>query len=99
MRGVDDAGAGTRSVVTVPAGFFITCNGAVYALYAEQADVQAQTVTRQPGSVQRAKANEELLGPLVEEERAVSITTSMLQDRIPASFTRDRKSTRLNFSH
>src|SRR3546814_10710512 len=40
-----------------------------------------------PGSVQRAKANEELLGPLVEEERAVSITLSMLQDRIPASFT------------
>jgi conjugal transfer pilus assembly protein TraK len=41
----------------------------------------------QPGASQRARANEDLLGPLVEEERAVSITLSMLQDRIPASFT------------
>src|SRR3546814_5237836 len=31
--------------------------------------------------------NEELLGPLVEEERAVSVTLAMLQDRVPASFT------------
>jgi conjugal transfer pilus assembly protein TraK len=28
-----------------------------------------------------------LLGPLVEEERAVSITLAILQDRVPASFT------------
>ena len=77
----------TRSFVTVPSEFFITCNGAVYALYAEPSDIPAQTVMLQPGAPQRARANEELLGPLVEEERAVSITLSMLQDRIPASFT------------
>ncbi len=87
VRETDDAGAVTRSFVTVPSEFFITCNGAVYALYAEPSDIPAQTVMLQPGSVQRAKANEELLGPLVEEERAVSITLSLLQDRIPASFT------------
>jgi conjugal transfer pilus assembly protein TraK len=87
VREIDDAGAVTRTFVTVPSEFFITCNGAVYALYAEPSDIPAQTVMLQPGSVQRAKANEELLGPLVEEERAVSITLSMLQDRIPASFT------------
>lgn len=87
VKEVDDAGAVTRSYVTVPSEFFITCNGAVYPLYAEPADVPAQTVMLQPGVTQRARANEELLGPLVEEERAVSVTLSMLQDRIPASFT------------
>jgi len=87
MKEIDDAGAVTRSFVTVPSEFFITCNGAVYPLYAEPSDIPAQTVMLQPGAPQRARANEELLGPLVEEERAVSITLSMLQDRIPASFT------------
>ena len=87
VREIDDAGAVTRTFVTVPSEFFITCNGAVYPLYAEPADIPAQTVMLQPGVTQRARANEELLGPLVEEERAVSITLSMLQDRIPASFT------------
>lgn len=87
VREIDDAGAVTRTFVTVPSEFFITCNGSVYALYAEPSDIPAQTVTLQAGTTQRARANEELLGPLVEEERAVSITLSMLQDRIPASFT------------
>ncbi len=87
VKEVDDAGAVTRSYVTVPSEFFITCNGAVYALYAEPSDIPAATVMLQPGTAQRARANEELLGPLVEEERAVSITLSMLQDRIPGSFT------------
>ncbi|ETI59462.1 hypothetical protein C100_21100 [Sphingobium sp. C100] len=87
VREVDDAGAVTRSFVTVPSEFFISCNGAVYALYAEPSDIPAQTVTLQADASQRARANEDLLGPLVEEERAVSITLSMLQDRVPASFT------------
>ena len=87
VREIDDAGAVTRTFVTVPSEFFITCNGAVFALYAEQSDIPAQTVTLQPGGAQRAQANAQQLGPLVEEERAVSITLSMLQDRIPASFT------------
>src|SRR3546814_12721041 len=75
--------------------FFINCNGAIYPLYAEPAEIPAQTVTLTPGRPQLARANEELLGPLVEEERAVSVTLAMLQDRVPA----DRKSTRLNSSH
>lgn len=87
VREIDDAGALTRTYVTVPSEFFITCNGAVYPLYAEPSDIAAQTVMLQPGAPQRARANEELLGPLVEEERAVSITLAMLQDRIPGSFT------------
>ncbi|SNS67675.1 conjugal transfer pilus assembly protein TraK [Sphingomonas laterariae] len=87
VREIDDAGAVTRTFVTVPSEFFISCNGAVYALYAEPSDIPAQTVMLQPGTSQRARANEDLLGPLVEEERAVSITLSMLQDRIPGSFT------------
>lgn len=86
VKEVEDAGATTRSFVTTPSEFFIACNGAIYPLYAEPWDIPAQTVTLAPGSVQRARANEELMGPLVEEERAVSITLSMLQDRVPASF-------------
>jgi len=76
----------TRSYVTTPSEFFISCNGAIYPLYAEPADIPAQTITLSPGRPQRAQANEELLGPLVEEERAISITLAMLRDRVPASF-------------
>ena len=91
VREVDDpniAGpeARTRSYVTTPAEFFIACNDAIYPLYAEPADIPAQTVILAPGAQQRARANEALLGPLVEEERAVSIILSILQDRVPASF-------------
>ena len=87
VKEVDDAGTITRSFVTTASEFFVTCNGAIYPLYAEPSDIPAQTVTLVPGSTQRARANDELLGPLVEEERTVSITLAMLQDRIPASFT------------
>jgi conjugal transfer pilus assembly protein TraK len=87
VREIDDAGMVTRSFVTAPSEFFVTCNGAVYALYAEPSDLPAATVLLQPGASQRARANEDLLGPLVEEERAVSITLAMLQDRIPGSFS------------
>lgn len=83
----DDNGNVTSTYVTSPSEFFVSCNGAVYPLYAEPADVPAQTVVLAPGSAQRAKANADLLGPLADEERAVSITMAMLQDRVPASFT------------
>src|SRR3546814_8778313 len=62
-------------------------NGAIYPLYAEPADIPAQTVTLVPGATQRARANDALLGPLVEEERAVGIALAILQDRVPASFS------------
>jgi conjugal transfer pilus assembly protein TraK len=87
VREIDEAGMKTRSFVTVPAEFYVACNGAIYPLYAEPADIPAQTVTLVPGASQRAKSNDALLGPLVEEERAVSISLSLLQDRVPGSFT------------
>jgi conjugal transfer pilus assembly protein TraK len=87
VKETDDAGMVTRSYVTAPSEFFVACNGAIYPLYAEPSDIPAQTVTLVPGTAQRAKTNENLLGPLVEEDRAVSITLSMLQERVPASFT------------
>ncbi len=77
----------TRTYVTTPSEFFVSCNGAIYPLYAEPADIPAQTVTLVPGGAQRARANEALLGPLVEEERAVGIALAILQDRVPASFS------------
>ena len=83
----DDNGQITRSYVTSPSEFFVTCNGAIYPLYAEPSDIPAQTITLMPGARQRAQANEELLAPLVEEERAVSVTLSLFQDRVPASFS------------
>ena len=87
VREVEDMGMVTRSYVTTPSEFFIHCNGAVYPLYAEPADIPAQTVTLAPGRPQRSAANAELLGPLVEEERAISITLAVLQGRVPASFS------------
>lgn len=83
----DDAGAKTRTYVTTPSEFFVSCNGAIYPLYAEPSDIPAQTITLTPGSAQRARANDALLGPLVEEERAVGIALAILQDRVPASFS------------
>jgi conjugal transfer pilus assembly protein TraK len=87
VKETDDNGAVTRSFVTTPSEFFVSCNGAVYPLYAEPADIAAQTVVLAPGAAQRAKANADLMGPLADEERAVSITMALLQDRLPASFS------------
>lgn len=87
VRESDDSGQITRSYVTSPSEFFVTCNGAIYPLYAEPSDIPAQTITLMPGARQRAHANEDLLAPLAEEDRAVSITLSLLQDRVPASFS------------
>lgn len=94
VKEVSSDGEPTRTYVTTPSEFFVTCNGAVYPLYAEPSDIPAQTVVLVPGASQRAKANEALLGPLVEEERAVSITMALLQDRVPASFTEFAAATR-----
>lgn len=86
VQETEDQGAKTRSYVTAPSEFFVSCNGAIYPLYAEPSDIPAQTVSLVPGASQRARANEALLGPLVEEERAVGIALAILQDRVPASF-------------
>ena len=85
-KDTDDAFMTMRCYVTTPSEFFISCNGAIYPLYAEPSVIPAQTVTLAPGASQRVKANADLLGPLVEEDRAVSITLALLQDRVPASF-------------
>jgi conjugal transfer pilus assembly protein TraK len=82
----DGTGMVTRTYVTAPSEFFVSCNGANYPLYAEPADIPAQTVVLVQGAAQRARTNTDLLGPLVEEERAVSITLAILDDRVPASF-------------
>jgi conjugal transfer pilus assembly protein TraK len=85
--GVLGAATKTHTYVTTPTEFFVACNGAIYPLYAEPSDIPAQTVNLAPGAAQRARSNQALLGPLVEEERAVGIVLALLQDRVPASFT------------
>lgn len=86
VKELESEGAATRTYATAASEFFVSCNGAIYPLYAEPSDIPAQTVILVPGAPQRARANADLLGPLVEEERAVSITLSMLLDRVPESF-------------
>lgn len=83
----DDASFKTRTYVTSPAEFFVSCNDAIYPLYAEPSDIPAQTVNLVPGRSQRARANDVLLGPMAEEERAVGVALAILQDRVPASFS------------
>ena len=87
VREIESEGVATRTYATAPSEFFVTCNGAVYPLYVEPSDISAQTVILAPGVTQQAKANADLLAPLVEEERAVAITLSMLQDKVPATFS------------
>lgn len=87
VREVESEYVPTRTYATAPSEFFVRCNGSVYALYAEPSDIPAQTVSLLPGADQRARANADLLGPLVEEERAVSITLALLRDMVPASFS------------
>jgi conjugal transfer pilus assembly protein TraK len=87
VKEIESEGVATRTYATSPSEFFVSCNGAVYPLYAEPSEIAAQTVILAPGAAQRAQANADLLGPLVEEERAVSISLSLLQDRVPASFS------------
>jgi conjugal transfer pilus assembly protein TraK len=94
VKEIDTEGMATRTYPTAASEFFVSCNGAVYPLYAEPSDIPAQTIILVPGAAQRAQANADLLGPLVEEERAVSITLSMLQDRVPASFSEVAPATR-----
>jgi conjugal transfer pilus assembly protein TraK len=86
-REIDDGGQITRSYVTQPSEFFVHCNGATYPLYAEPAEIAAQTVVLVPGARQRAQANSALMAALADEDRAVSITMALLDDRIPASFS------------
>ncbi len=83
----DDASFKTRTYVTSPAEFFVSCNGAIYPLYAEPSDIPAQTVNLVPGQLQRARANDVLMGAMSAEERAVGVALAVLQDRIPASFS------------
>lgn len=86
-REIDEAGQVTRTYVTQPAEFFVTCNGATYPLYAEPAEIPAQTVLLVPGARQRAQANSDLLAALADEDRAVSVTMALLDDHVPATFS------------
>ena len=87
VKETEDAGRTTRTYVTAPSEFFVTCGGTVYSLYSQPADIPAQTVQLVPGASQKAKANEDLLAALPEEERGVSISLAVIQDNVPASFS------------
>ena len=76
-----------RQYVTVRSEFFVKCGGATYTLFAQPQDIPAQTVFLGGGETRAEKANVALFNPLSDEERAISITHSVLRDDPPSSFS------------
>lgn len=72
--------------VTIRSEFFFRCGGVTYSILAEPKKVASRSILLAAGTMHQAQANLDLLGPLVEEERAVSITVAMLKDNVPSSF-------------
>lgn len=72
--------------VTIRSEFFFRCGGVTYSILAEPKKVPSRSILLAAGSMHQAQTNLDLLGPLVEEERAVSITVAMLKDTVPGSF-------------
>lgn len=73
--------------VTVRNEFYFICGGITYTLLVEPQDIVAQTIFLAPGSGADAATNAVIFNALPEEERAVSISLSMLKDEIPESFS------------
>lgn len=68
------------------AEFYIVCDGVVYTLMATPKKIGAQTIWLTPGAGERIERNLAEYGPQVEEDRAVSLTMAVMQDRIPDSY-------------
>lgn len=78
---------GEASYVTARNEFYFFCGGATYTLITKPGNIVAQTVFLAPGSGGKAAVNTALFKGLPEEERAVSITLSMVRDDLPDSFS------------
>ncbi len=76
-----------QKYVNIRSEFYFQCAGVTYTLLSAPGDIAAQTVYLVPGSSQDANANRMTFKALSEEERAVTMTLSILKDDIPASFT------------
>lgn len=72
--------------VKIRSEFFFRCGGVTYSILGKPEKVPSRSILLAAGSMHQARENVDLLGPLVEEERAVSITVAMLKDTIPGSF-------------
>ena len=68
------------------AEFYVVCGGQVYTLMVTPKDIIGQTIRLTPGASERIEDNLAIFGPQVEEDRAVSLSLSVLQDQIPDSF-------------
>ncbi len=68
------------------AEFYVVCGGQVYTLMVTPKDIIGQTIRLMPGASERIADNLAVFGPQVEEDRAVSLTLSVIQDRIQDSF-------------
>ncbi|WP_262695988.1 type-F conjugative transfer system secretin TraK [Kordiimonas aquimaris] len=76
-----------QKYVNIRSEFYFQCAGVTYTLLSAPGDIAAQTVYLVPGSGQDEKANRMTFKALSEEERAVTMTLSILKDDIPVSFT------------
>jgi len=76
-----------QKYISIRSEFYFQCAGVTYTLLSAPGDIAAQTVYLVPGSGQDADANRMAFKALSEEERAVTMTLSILKDDIPASFT------------
>ena len=70
------------------AEFYVVCAGQVYTLMVTPKNIIGQTIRLLPGEGNRIEQNLALFGPQVEEDRAVSLTLSVLKDQIPDSLGR-----------
>lgn len=72
------------------AEFYVVCGGQVYTLMVTPKNIIGQTIRLVPGSADRIEDNLRLFGPQVEEDRAVSLSLSVLQDQIADSIRQSK---------
>lgn len=79
-------GVNADSYASQRAEFYVVCGGHVYTLMVTPKDIVGQTIRLTPGASERIEDNLAVFGPQVEEDRAVSLTLSVLQDQIADSY-------------
>ena len=76
-----------REYVTVRSEIYVICNDEIYTLIVTPKDQPATTIRLSTGTKHNIEANQQLLSPMAEEERAVFLSMNALHDDIPDSFT------------
>jgi len=72
--------------VTDRTEIYFVCDGVVYTLIAKPSQIMAKTIRLSAGTQNRLKKNLEEYGPQVEEDRAVSLSMSVMKDELSESY-------------